>query len=1156
MISFLLKSSKVRSMFNWLIVITFFAIPYLIFGNNLFIGGDDTRLFYFYPSLWYNNISGANWFSLSTLGNYNPNNFLSPFLWLLIILEKFRLPFWFIQNSIFSFILIGSFYYLKNFLEELPFKKSEFASSFFALFFIFSPILGLTQFTTYLYPIWLLGWITAYLYYLTCYFKKPSNLILLKIFILSFFLSLAIFSIPWMLGVFLPLGIALLIYLILFKVNNLKYYIFKYLYFNFWILLSQVFWVIPFFLTFLSKDSYVGSSVLTEDVKKTFFTTVEATSRGNNIFYPLLNLFHYQIQVDFGWQSLALYSNYYLNYLIIALILPITVGLGVFFKSKYNVKKVSNIYHLFIIFFLISILFFTVNVPFFREFFILLGGIPGFVMFRNFFDKFPIGYVLSYAIILYISFVIIKDNLPKKILRVIQIILVLNLIIQAFPFLNGSLLNKPLWQTKDYKTAVTGIPDEYTKFMSEVKSTIPNTSKILTLPFNIAAYSFISDTDKSGFVGTSPVKLFSGIDDFSGTFSFGVNGKLFEKYLLNRDYVKLKSLLHAYNIDYIFVTKNVSDQVLNSYLFNKNITNKTDQVFYDNLLGKQVINSDKGKYYLYELKDEYKSNLFEIPQTTFYLDPKIASTDNLNNDPEIDNYLNLLTKNQVVLDKKINNYTQNLDAINNDGNSVFSDKGGSYNLSFKDNDIYKLTVKNNQLFLTKNYKLSLNGSVENDLNEKSIFKLTKSIDKYVLGINNNYFDLSDVGNLRLSKYDQVFLFEKENLNLLNSDKLFYSDCQGLNDLQKSIYSTCLIYSNSFEKGVFSFKVKQSTQSIDSFLSLDIEGGVKQLVSGSDNTVFSVEKRINGFTLGFKLPIQFDNSFYDLISLERYNKISDNLLLNFDDLEPKLVLSKGLNSIYLENLYTPRNYNWDIYSCVDKTSIENFKKCLSKSFQISPKSILKISFEYKSTDSKADLKVGFDGQVSSSFDLEKSNDWKKVEESINTPESLSKLNLNLSPNGIYKNFKIEETSLSNEVFLYSTDTIIIPNISNLQKISNDEYNFDVKNISGNFPIHFKDSYSSLWKVKVEKDGKLYNLENYGSQHLRANNFSNYWYIDFDNLCVKNNLCTKNGDKYEIKVKTIFEPLIPDYVGYSITAISFLILLFLAFKDLKFHKYANS
>jgi len=598
------KKINKRFLLNLLIIILFFIIPWIIFRNKLWIGGDDTRLFYFFPELWLRNICSYSWVHLSITGYLTFPFYVSPFLVLLSLLKKFGMPALLIQNICFSLILILGFIFQKKFLEEITSKKHQYLSILGGLVYTLSPILLITPIKSYLYAVWLIPTVPILAYYFIKYLKQGLFRYVIYASIFSLILSMALASIPWALGALLPISLVLFIFLFLTKRKEILIFIKRSLAFLGILFLVQSFWFIPFISQIFLSGSFARSA-LELGTTKTFASTVNIISKGNTILYPLLNLFHHVIQFDFNWPTRFVYSNFYDKFIFLDFIYIIIIFLGLFLLRKNDVKF-RKLYFCFFIAFMISLFFFTVRIGFLYNVFLSLGNIPGFVMFRNFQDKFALGYVWLFSIVIFLSLINIKSALNPKIAYLIYGLLIITIIINAIPFARGDIINTPLWTTKNIHMEIKEIPKEYTDFMAELKHKVSPASNILSVPFNLASYAIIKEDGANNvYAGRSPVELFTGINDFSGSLSFPQEESFkLEKFIINRDYGNLRNFLRKYNINYVLLTKNIPDEVKDSYLFNKAILEYQDDNFIKAITNKKILTSKNGNYELYSVKDK------------------------------------------------------------------------------------------------------------------------------------------------------------------------------------------------------------------------------------------------------------------------------------------------------------------------------------------------------------------------------------------------------------------------------------------------------------------------------------------------------------------------------------------------------------------------
>src|SRR3990172_687381 len=132
---------------NILTIFFLFALPYFLFDGKLFLGGDDTRLFYSYPLEFLKDKNFFSWNNSSSIGLNNSNQYLLPFLSIWSVIS-FIIPSKVFLNYIaFSFPLILGFIYFQRAVKELFNLDNKHYPEIFlgSLFYIFSPILIINQ---------------------------------------------------------------------------------------------------------------------------------------------------------------------------------------------------------------------------------------------------------------------------------------------------------------------------------------------------------------------------------------------------------------------------------------------------------------------------------------------------------------------------------------------------------------------------------------------------------------------------------------------------------------------------------------------------------------------------------------------------------------------------------------------------------------------------------------------------------------------------------------------------------------------------------------------------------------------------------------------------------------------------------------------------
>lgn len=603
------------------------AIPFFFWGNLYFFGGDDSKLYYLFPFEYFKNftLSLVSDNQLGTVGNYFSQAYIS--LFSLLILAAKNL-FFFLNTQFLMFGLNLSLSFLFFYLLLGIWIKNDNWYDFWAkivasLAYTFSIFSFYTLWSSQLFSLYLISIfpVSLYLFIRAIQDNRPSfivfNAILLTIF------SVLLFSIPWVVALIIAV-IPLLAYIFW---QNRKRFVIVSLVLIVLIALLNFYWLFHFFYASYSLDKGnrdIITKTVSYETRKANEYLIKAVSQNNQIVFPLLNLFHKNIQRDFGWPSYNIFLNWHLKLLPFNIIFPLIVILPGLFLKKTK-RRYSQLYFLSLLSWLIVIFFFTVNIGRWglNLFLWLNEHVPGFVMFRNMYDKFGLAMAFSFAFLLGISLKIIFDQIQNRSINTIIIILLTSLImLNAKPFIFGEYYKTPLWLTKNTFTPISGFNQDFYDLITYIKKT-DTSSRFLWLPLNLANYIMILDKNLQNhyYVGVSPLQFLAKKADFNGYLSFppDLSNKLLQN-IFKQNYKEVGLFFQHMNVKYIIVKNNVSDEIKKSYLYTYN--SRADLYYaQDGNLKKTVLGykiKDFGRRYsLYEINSDFKNE-------------KIYLTDNLN----------------------------------------------------------------------------------------------------------------------------------------------------------------------------------------------------------------------------------------------------------------------------------------------------------------------------------------------------------------------------------------------------------------------------------------------------------------------------------------------------------------------------------------------
>src|SRR6185437_5101169 len=278
------------------------------------------------------------------------------------------------------------------------------------------------------------------------------------------------------------------------------------------------------------------------------------TSEINKVFYPLVNLFHFDIQNNFRWPYLPIFTTWYLKLVIL------NSGFFIFIfwiGTKIQKNPLKKVYVAASISILISIYLFTVNIGRLGiNLFVFLNNyLPGFVMFRNMYDKFGFAMALSFSFLLFVCLIYFLTSDAKIIYkRILVVFFLIVIFLNSLPFITGTFYSLPIWTTTHTYSTINSLNHDYLNLISYVNQK-QNQSRYLWIPLNTGNISQIQDENELNhfYNGVSPLLLFSGKNDYSGLLSFGDIGDTVKNDILHRHYEQLGKIYQEYNVRYVIV---------------------------------------------------------------------------------------------------------------------------------------------------------------------------------------------------------------------------------------------------------------------------------------------------------------------------------------------------------------------------------------------------------------------------------------------------------------------------------------------------------------------------------------------------------------------------------------------------------------------------
>lgn len=646
---------------QYIIGLLLFIFPFFWFSNGMAVLGGEMFTFPYYVPI---KSTLFTWSSNYSLGLPN----------LYVVTDLYLLFYYFLsllfQNSIVQKILFGliissgffSFYYLLTYLKI----KNKIASILGSLFYVFNP-----------YYIMMFPWFPTYgmLFLSVPLFLKQifiifSSEVKMKNFIYLFFISLLMSIVAANIALFIFFIMLLIIYfLIVFfsnignRLNTIKKLAIIFLI----IIMGNLFWILPLFLTY---RSLFGNAVVYE-------TNFQETSLYQ---FPILNgltlhqYYWFDKKDSFGNLYYS-YSNWYNlpSKLLVLFILFFTIYGFLKLRNKGKDDKNKKIYIFFSIITLCGVFLSKGTAsPLGSIYKFLLKNIKLFGIYRSPDIKFPFFITLGYSFLF--ANAVVFFSIYKKIKNYIFILLIIFVIFLGFPLINGNIFNIP---KNTGVSAIVNIP--YYWYDYSINSDLDKLdSRTLLFPKNISVF----DKYNWGYEGAWLSSLLSRKSSIAYTPGGGSSvqehnfslAKINYQFFENNDIESMKKAMSLFNIKNIIerndfsldLNTKTSDSYESIYnpenvlsILNKNFIKKFNY-------GEIISYSIDSNYFLQHfyvpknilisyrtidsLSDIISKENFQINTAIFFMDQNSSMSTNLAYDKKI-------LSNLQELSKKINTTT-------------------------------------------------------------------------------------------------------------------------------------------------------------------------------------------------------------------------------------------------------------------------------------------------------------------------------------------------------------------------------------------------------------------------------------------------------------------------------------------------------------------
>lgn len=599
----------------WIIALILFAIPFFwLKSGEMDLGGDSSRLYFYDPISYLKNYS---LWSVSPSGFGTENiGFMTIPLVVILAAAKYMVSSTILISAFHGLSLATAFLFVylsvRQLLEtsENEERVKEAASVISGLLYVFSPIsifgwdkVLMTHNHVFLNPLMF--------YLLLRYFITDRFWYLLGTLVVTFIFSANFsFVAAPVFFAFYPLS---LVFLLIYKrwvlgtsING-KQLLFAGVLF----ILLQTFHVLPQLVSMVTPGSVIYETVFSSEGK---------IDRGLNYFSAIAPSIKASINL------LILPQMTEISKLLLFMVLvPITVIMG-FIRNAKEDERFRKTLILTGGCFLAVFFFATANITdlglsIYKKLFIL----PGFSIFRNYYGQWVSAYLFYYVLLFGIALSIVLRTYRKA--KILLGVFLFFLIVNAWPFIKGELVNPVLWQSNNVRIAMTMDP-AFVQAMIYMRG-LPADGKVLTLPITDPGYQIVAGKDGGAYMGPSMVAYLAGKQDFAGADEVGRYRELLLDSVRDGNTAMLKRILGMLNIRYVFY--NSDPRVYDAfptfpYSDVRRFFPKRQEEYkrFVESLSLRLVASFDNRFYIYELANDSYAPRVYVPQNTASISRAVA----------------------------------------------------------------------------------------------------------------------------------------------------------------------------------------------------------------------------------------------------------------------------------------------------------------------------------------------------------------------------------------------------------------------------------------------------------------------------------------------------------------------------------------------------
>lgn len=554
-----------------LVSISLLLLPFVWLGGDASLGGDDTRLYFVYPWHWLREFALPAYGELAGFGTYSPQQHFIPFTAVLVAIH-FALPFLNLEAFAFGVALVSGFVGVYcTALLLMPYVASgrQALAMLAGIMYVSAPLVATMFWSNPLAWVIGIGGIPTLAALATAYARNGHVRWLTLYAIMSpvYAVGLAALpvSLPFLLGFCVVGGAVLLI------TQNPWALCRRALGLVAVTLGANAFWGLPLAKSLVTPGSFGSLSLATSGDAA---TVIRAVAHGQSILDTLSLLPSGAFEKAFSWQTYQLWT-WASAFIIPSLALPAVLGAGMLHVPRCR-RRLGVLLVALMVATLMLAYFQTVNLSHVgvEAFALLATRVPGFSMFRNFYNKFTAAYVLFFAATFAVSGAIVLTRLQARWRWLLIAVLATVIVLQGGPLLLGMPLFLPLGtssaDTLTY-TQVGKLPESYLQAMTALSAT-GDTGRVLELPLSANYWSEVPLSGTSSvYVGSSPVHVLSGVNTFNSFETFQVNGlpeleAALKRAVDDRDYAAIGRAIRLAGIRYILYANGMPNGIRKRWL--------------------------------------------------------------------------------------------------------------------------------------------------------------------------------------------------------------------------------------------------------------------------------------------------------------------------------------------------------------------------------------------------------------------------------------------------------------------------------------------------------------------------------------------------------------------------------------------------------------